>query len=46
MQRLEFSFKGAYFRGDLKVKDLSKAYEKMQKSIKRFTGLEVAIKAV
>jgi len=46
MQRLEFSFKGAYFRGDLKVKDLSKAYEKMQKSIKRFTGLDVAIKAV
>lgn len=43
MHRLEFSFKGAYFRGQYKLKDISKAYEKMRKSIKRLSGLDVEI---
>jgi hypothetical protein len=43
LERLEFSFKGSYFRGAFLVKDLDKAITKMQKTIKRFTGLEVAI---
>lgn len=43
LERLEFSFRGAYFRGKYQVKDMLKAYEKMQKTIKRFTGLKVVI---
>jgi len=43
LERLEFSFRGAYLRGQYQVKDIPKAYEKMQKTIKRFTGLEVVI---
>lgn len=43
MERLEFSFRGSYFRGDFLIKDLDKALAKMKKTIKRFTGLEVDI---
>jgi len=41
--RVEFAFKGAYFRGNYLVSDLNKAILKMQKTIKRFIGLEVLI---
>ncbi len=41
--RLEFVFRGGYF-SKLKVRDIDKAYKKMTKSIKRFTGLDVEIK--
>jgi len=43
IMRLEFSFRGAYFRGQFQVKHLNRAILKMQKTIKRFIGLEVAI---
>ena len=43
VMRLEFSFRGAYFRGQYQVKHLDKAILKMQKTIKRFIELEVAI---
>ncbi len=43
LERLEFSFRGAYLRRQYHVRDMPKAYEKMQKTIKRFTGLEVVI---
>lgn len=44
IMRLEFSFRGAYFRSQYQVKHLDRAILKMQKTIKRFIGLEVAIK--
>jgi len=43
--RLEFSFKGAYFNKH-KIKDVDKAYKKMEKTIKRLAGLEVTIQAL
>ena len=44
MERLEFCFKGAYFPKDMKLKDLDKKFlSKMEKSIKRFSGLDVKI---
>jgi len=46
IERLEFSFKGSYFRGKYRIKDMLKVNEKMQKTIKRFTGLEVLIKSL
>lgn len=41
--RLEFVFKNPYFTEKIKVRDIAKVYPKMQKTIKRFTGLEVEI---
>ena len=44
MERLEFCFKGAYFPKGMKLKDLDKKFlSKMEKSIKRFSGLDVKI---
>ncbi|MBT5934978.1 hypothetical protein [Sulfurimonas sp.] len=43
LERLEFCFKGAYFRGMCTVKELDKFYIKMQKTIKRMCGLDVEI---
>jgi len=43
ISRLEFSFGGSYFRGKYKIKDLPLLYEKMEKAIKRFTGLDIDI---
>ncbi len=45
IERLEFSFRGGYFN-KLKVSDMDKAYKKMKKSIKRFTGLDVNIQSL
>lgn len=42
LERLEFAFKGQYFN-KMQVKEIDKAYKKMQKSIKRFSGLEAEI---
>jgi len=44
--RLEFSFRNSYFKKEFKIKDLEKAYEKMEKTITKFSGLKVAIKSV
>jgi len=44
IERLEFSFGGAYFRGKYTIVELEKLYGKIEKTIKRFTGLEVVIK--
>lgn len=44
IERLEFSFRGSYFRGQYFIKDIQAVCLKMQKTIKRFTGLEVNIK--
>jgi len=43
ISRLEISFGGSYFRGKYKIKDLPLLYEKMEKAIKRFTGLNIDI---
>ena len=43
VSRLEFSFGGSYFRGKYKIKDLPLLYAKMEKTIKRFTGLNIEI---
>jgi len=43
LERLEFSFRGAYFRGKFKVKNIDEAYKKMQKTIKRLIGLDIEI---
>ena len=44
MERLEFCFKGAYFPKGMKLKDLDKKFlSKMEKTIKRFSGLDVKI---
>lgn len=45
VQRLEFCFKGAYFE-KLTLKDIDIAMLKMEKSIKRFTGLNVKISSI
>ncbi len=42
LERLEFVFKGQYFK-KLQIKDLKKAFKKMEKTIKKFAGLEVKI---
>ena len=44
LERLEFSFGSGYFEGCYKIKDLEIVCKKMEKTIKRFTGLEVLIK--
>ena len=46
VERLEFSFKGSYFRGQFKVNELDSVLLKMQKTIKRFTGLDVVIQSL
>jgi len=43
LERLEFCFKGSYLRGQYQVKDIEVLYTKMQKTIKRFTGLNIEI---
>lgn len=44
MERLEFCFKGAYFPKGMKLKDLDKKFiSKMEKSIKRFSGVDAKI---
>jgi hypothetical protein len=45
LERLEFAFKGQYFN-KLQIKDLKKAFKKMEKSIKKFAGLEVKILSI
>lgn len=45
LKRLEFVFKGNYFN-KLLLKDLDLAIKKMEKSIKRATGLNVKIKGI
>ena len=42
MERLEFSFSGAFFK-DMYLKDLPKAIEKMEKAIKKKIGVTVKI---
>jgi len=47
MERIEFCFKGAYFSKGMKLKDLSQKFiSKMEKSIKRFSGLDVKILSI
>lgn len=44
MERLEFCFKGAYFPKGTKLKNVDDNFiEKMQKTVKRFSGLDVKI---
>lgn len=44
LERLEFCFKGAYFPKGMKLKDLDKKFlSKMEKSIKRFSGIDAKI---
>ncbi len=43
LMRLEFCFKGSYFK-DVQFKDLIRVKKKMEKSIKKATGLSVIIK--
>ena len=46
LERLEFSFRSAYFRGQYKIKNIDEAYKKMQKTIMRMIGLDVQIQAL
>ena len=43
LERLEFCFKGGYFRKKPTIKELDKLYIKMQKTINRMCGLNVEI---
>jgi len=43
IERLEFCFKGGYFRGNFKIEELDEALQKMSKTIKRMAGLDVEI---
>jgi len=45
LYRLEFVFKSSYFK-KLLLKDLETAYKKMEKSIKKATGLSVKIQSI
>lgn len=45
MERLEFCFKGQYFN-KIEFKDIETIFKKMQKGIKRFSGLEVEIQSL
>lgn len=45
LTRLEFVFKGSYFN-KLLLKDIDEAFKKMEKSIKRATGLTVKIEQI
>ncbi len=42
VQRLEFSFQGQYLQ-NMTIKDLDKAFQKMEKTIKKFSGLDVLV---
>jgi len=44
--RLEFSFRGDYFKGNSDPKNLEVIILKMAKTIKKFTGLDIEIKPV
>lgn len=46
MERLEFSFRSAYFRGKYQVENVEEAYKKMVKTIKRLAGIDIAIQAL
>jgi len=43
LERLEFCFKGSYFRGKYKIKNLDAVQLKMTKTIKRMAGVDVEI---
>jgi hypothetical protein len=43
MERIEFCFKGGYFPKGMKLKELEKIISKMEKSIKRFSGIDAKI---
>jgi len=43
--RLEFSFRGSYFKG-LQLKDLDEAIKKMEKSIKKYLDLTIKIESI
>lgn len=45
LERLEFCFKGQYFQ-KIEFKDIESIFKKMQKGIKRFSGLEVEIQSL
>jgi len=45
LERLEFCFKGQYFQ-KIKFKDIETLFNKMQKGIKRFSGLSVEIQSL
>lgn len=45
LMRLEFVFKAEYLK-ELQLKDIETAYQKMEKSIKKATGLSVKIKPI
>ena len=45
LYRLEFVFKGRYFK-DVLFKDIATSYKKMEKSIKKATGLSVKIEPI
>lgn len=45
LERLEFCFKGQYFQ-KIKFKDIETIFKKMQKGIKKFSGLEVEIQSL
>jgi len=43
LERLEFCFKGAYFRGAYQIKDIDEVLLKMKRTIKRMSGLDVEV---
>jgi len=45
MHRLEFSFSGTFLK-DMYLKDLSKVYEKIEKTIKRIIGITIKINPI
>ena len=45
LERLEFAFKGQYFN-KTNLKDLKKIFKKMEKSIKKFSDLQVEISSI
>ena len=46
MERLEFSFRSAYFRGIYKVINVEDVYKKIEKTIKRLAGIDIDIQAL
>jgi len=46
LERLEFCFKGSYFRGKYKVEDMNSISKKMKKTIKRMCGLDIEIEHI
>ena len=45
LMRLEFVFKGSYFKG-ITLKEIDKLFPKIEKTIKRITGVSVKIQAI